>query len=81
MINETIPLTMASPGKLFSVTAITAGWRLQRRLADMGLTTGIRITVMNGQNAGPILLDVRGSRLGLGYGMAQKILVKEVKGG
>jgi len=81
MVQETIPLTMASPGKLFSVTAIIAGWRLQRRLADMGLTTGIQVSVMNGQHAGPILLDVRGSRLGLGYGMAQKILVKEVNDG
>ncbi len=72
---------MASPGKLYRVTAINSGWRLQRRLADMGLTPGIQVSVMNGQRAGPILINLRGSRLGLGHGMAQKILVKEVEDG
>jgi len=77
MTSGVMPLVMASPGKLFTVTSINAGWGLQRRLADMGLTPGIQIRVMNGQYAGPVLIDLRGSRLGLGRGVAQKILVKE----
>jgi len=47
----------------------------------MGLTPGIQVSVMHSQYAGPVLINLRGSRLGLGYGMAQKILVKEVKDG
>ena len=77
MTSGVMPLVMASPGKLLTVTSINAGWGLQRRLADMGLTPGIQIRVMNGQCAGPVLIDLRGSRLGLGRGVAQKILVKE----
>jgi len=68
---------MASPGRLLTVIGINAGRGLQRRLTDMGLTPGVQIRVMNGQCAGPVLIDLRGSRLGLGRGVAQKILVKE----
>jgi len=72
-----MPLVMASSGKLLTVIGINAGWGLQRRLTDMGLTPGVQIRVMNGQYAGPVLIELRGSRLGLGRGVAQKILVKE----
>jgi len=77
MANRGIPLFMASPGKLLTVIGINAGWGLQRRLTDMGLTPGTQIRVMSGQRAGSVLIDLRGSRLGLGRGVAQKILVKE----
>ena len=77
MISGSMPLAMADPGRVLTVTGINAGRGLQRRLADMGLTPGVQIRVMNGQCAGPVLIDLRGSRLGLGRGVAQKILVKE----
>jgi len=77
MPNRVMPLVMASSDKLLTVIGINAGWGLQRRLTDMGLTPGVQIRVMNGQCAGSVLIDLRGSRLGLGRGVAQKILVKE----
>ena len=77
MASGGMPLAMASPGKLLTVIGINAGWGLQRRLTDMGLTPGVQIRIMNGQYASPVLIDLRGSRLGLGRGVAQKILVKE----
>jgi ferrous iron transport protein A len=73
-----MPLAMASPGKLLAIISVNAGWRLQRKLLDMGLTPGVQIRIVNSQYAGPVLIDLRGSRLGLGRGVAQKILVKEV---
>jgi Fe2+ transport system protein FeoA len=77
VVNGSIPLAMASPGKGLTVTGIKAGWGLQRRLADMGLTPGTPIMVVNGCHSGPLLIDIRGSRLGLGFGVAQKVMVKE----
>jgi ferrous iron transport protein A len=68
---------MVSPGEAVQVIDVRAGWGLQRRLADMGLTHGVIIRVMNSQRPGPLIIDLRGSRLILSYGMAQKILVKE----
>ncbi|MEA2085906.1 MAG: FeoA family protein, partial [Chloroflexota bacterium] len=75
--NHDMPLAMACSGKPVTVTGVRAGWGLQRRLADMGLTPGVRIRVINSQMPGPVLIDLRGSRVGLGRGVAQKILVKE----
>ena len=77
MTNYDMPLAMARPGEPVTVTGVRAGWGLRRRLADMGLTPGVRIRVINSQMPGPVLIDLRGSRVGLGRGVAQKILVKE----
>ena len=77
MINQEMPLAMACPSEPVTVTGVKAGWGLQRRLADMGLTPGVRIRVINSQMSGPVLIDLRGSRVALGRGVAQKILVKE----
>ena len=77
-MNQLMPLAMVSPGEVVQVVDVRAGWGFQRRLADMGLTPGVIIRVMNSQKPGPIIIDLRGSRLVLGYGMTQRILVKKV---
>jgi Fe2+ transport system protein FeoA len=69
---------MARPGEVVTVVNIRAGWGLHRRLADMGLLPGVSIRVINNQMPGPIIIDLRGSRLVLGHGVAQKIMVKGV---
>ncbi|TET17886.1 MAG: ferrous iron transport protein A [Dehalococcoidia bacterium] len=70
-----MPLSMVQSGESVQVAAIRAGWGLQRRLADMGLTPGVRVKVINSQGRGPVVLDIRGSRLALGHGIAHKIMV------
>jgi DtxR family Mn-dependent transcriptional regulator len=55
------------------------GWGFRKRLEDMGLTPGTRITVVKSAPFnGPLEVYVRGSRLALGRGMADRIFV-EVK--
>jgi len=70
-----MPLAMARPGELVTVIGVRAGWGLQRRLADLGLTPGVQIRVINSQMPGPVLIDLRGSRVALGRGVAQKVMV------
>ncbi|MCK4354391.1 MAG: ferrous iron transport protein A [Dehalococcoidia bacterium] len=77
-MNQLIPLAMVSSGEMVQVVDVRAGFGLQRRLADMGLTPGVTIRVLNSQMSGPIVINLRGSRLVLGHGVAQKILVKKV---
>ncbi len=72
-----MPLSMVSPGELVQVAAVRAGWGLQRRLADMGLTPGVQVRVVNSQRPGPVVIEIRGSRLALGQGVAHKIMVKQ----
>ena len=76
MVNQHMPLAMVSPGEMVTVVDVRAGRGLQRRLADMGLVPGTTLKVINGHAPGPIIIDLRGSRLVLGHGMAQKIMVK-----
>jgi len=48
---------------------------LCRRLAELGLTPGVEFEVLQRGN-GPIILAIRNSRLALGRGTAEQILVE-----
>jgi Fe2+ transport system protein FeoA len=55
-------------------------WGFQKRLEDMGLTPGTRVMVVKSAPFhGPIEIYVRGSRLAIGRGMAERILVSVEK--
>jgi ferrous iron transport protein A len=73
-----MPLAMTTPGELVMVSEIRAGRGLQKRLADMGLIPGIQVRVINAQAPGPVLINLRESRIALGQSIAQKIAVKKV---
>ena len=50
--------------------------RFTKRLSDMGLTPGTKVTVVKSAPFnGPLEVYVRGSRLAIGRGMASRILV------
>jgi Fe2+ transport system protein FeoA len=74
-----MPLSLAVAGKMLKVTGITGGYGLRRRLAELGLTPGTPVTVISGYHPGPLLISIRGSRLSLGFGVTQKIMVKEAE--
>jgi len=80
------PLTLLKAGesgviKAISVTSGKGRRRragFERRLMDMGLTPGTKITVIKSAPFhGPIEILVRGSRLALGRGMAERIIVEK----
>jgi len=75
MAASTVPLSMVSPGDVVRIVQIRGGRGLARKLADMGLVPGTSIRVINAQGLGPVVLEARGTRLALGHGMAQRILV------
>ena len=54
------------------------GRGLMRRLLDLGITKGCTFTVVQGGGRGPVLIEVRGTRIALGHHMACRILVREV---
>jgi Fe2+ transport system protein FeoA len=66
---------MVSSGDRVKLVSVRAGWGLQRRLADLGLTPAVEFRVINSGRPGQVLLDVRGSRLALGHGVSNKIIV------
>jgi len=72
-----LPLTMVVPGKEVTLVSITGGRGLRARLTDMGLSEGMKLKVIHSHRRGPCIILVGGTRLILGHGMAQKILVRE----
>jgi len=68
-------LSRAKAGETVTVIALGAGWGLQRRLADMGLTPGVKVKVIRSGRPGQVVIEVRGSRMALGHGVTAKILV------
>lgn len=72
---ERVPLSRIKPGQSVKLISIDGGCTLQSRLASLGLIPGARIEVVRNNTNGPFVVAVKGSRLVLGRGMAQQILV------
>ena len=70
-------LTDIKEGRKGIIISIEGGRNATKRLADLGLTTGIEINVLRKSFlSGPIEIEVCGSKLVLGRGLASKILVE-----
>ncbi len=69
-------LSRMASGEVVIISSVKAGWGLQRRLADMGIIPGVKAKVISAGRPGQVVLEVRGSRLALGHGVANKITVK-----
>ena len=72
-----MPLTMATPGADVRLVAIRGGQRIRQRLADLGLTPGTTLRVVQADAWGPLIVALKDdARLALGRGMAHKIEVE-----
>ncbi|MCT4634574.1 MAG: ferrous iron transport protein A [Firmicutes bacterium] len=70
-----MPLNMVSKGSEVVLKNIFWGEKLKRKLQDMGLTPGVKLKVVSDSGKGPVVIDVRGTRLALGRGILNKIYV------
>ena len=62
---------------LFTVYGINAGREVSKRLTGLGLTPGTIVRrVSSAPFNGPVQIEVRGTRLAIGRGLARKILIK-----
>ncbi len=69
-------LSHVRTGERVRIVRIRAECRgLANRLASMGLTVNVEITVVNNGHPGPFVVGVRESRVALGRGMADMIMV------
>ena len=67
-------LSSIPAGQTVQMARIDAGRRLKHRLTELGLTPGVKVTIVQ-NNGGPILISVRDSRIAIGREMANKIQV------
>jgi len=70
-----MPLAMALVGQTVSFVRAQGGYGLMHRLAELGLTPGEKMQIIN-RGPGPFIVAVRGTRLVLGRGMVGRILVR-----
>ncbi|GAB6888041.1 FeoA family protein [Desulfothermus okinawensis JCM 13304] len=69
-------LSQVTEGDEVILMDIIGGRSIRSKLFNMGLTPGIKIKTINNNSSGPIVLVARNSKLVLGRGMAEKIMVK-----
>ncbi len=70
-------LTDIKDGQTGIIVSILGGRKATKRLADLGLTTGTEIKVLRRTLfSGPVQIEVCGSKLVLGRGLASKIMVE-----
>ena len=67
-------LSSIPAGHTVQMARSDAGRRLKHRLTELGLTPGVKVTIIQ-NNGGPILISVRDSRIAIGREMAKKIQV------
>jgi ferrous iron transport protein A len=66
-------------GVTAQVVRVTGGNGLVNRIACLGFTPGAEVTLLQNYGRGPLIACVRGTRLALGRGEAEQILVKITK--
>ncbi len=72
------PLSDLEAGTTGTVRRLGGGREFVGRVAGMGIAIGAVLRVVQNYGEGPILVDVRDTRLALGRGEAMKILVEPV---
>lgn len=70
------PLELVAAGQEVELARVAGGRALQHRLAEMGLTPGVRFRVLSRGRPGPIIILLKGSRLMLGRGMIHRVSVR-----
>jgi len=74
--NSTTPLALLVPGCRAKVVSLGGGREFNQRLAALGILPGTELVLLRDATAGPLIVEVRGSRFILGRGMAQRVLVE-----
>lgn len=70
----TLPLALVGEGTTVRLVGSTGGQRGAHRLAELGLTPGVALTVLR-ESDGTLIIAVGDTRLALGAGVAHTLLV------
>jgi ferrous iron transport protein A len=74
--SKSISLSQLSADKLATILSFSSGRLETMRLASLGFTPGARIAMAQNYGRGPLIVTVRGTRVALGRGEAEQILVQ-----
>ena len=75
MTENTIPLGSLKPDHVGIIYSLLGGHALTSRLATLGFTPGTELVMVQNYGWGPLIVQVRDTRIALGRGEAHKIHV------
>jgi len=72
-----IPLSFCREGDVCTILGFEqgVGRRFIQKLTSMGLVPGVTILVVRNNFPGPLIVEVKSTRIVLGHGMANRVLV------
>lgn len=70
-----MPLTMGRPGERLIIKEIRAGRYTRARLVSIGLNPGDPVEIINNNNDGRLVIGRNNTRIAIGRGIGEKILV------
>lgn len=76
--SNAIPLSQADLDDEVTLVSIEGGKELQLRMAELGLTTGVKFRILSKGRPGPFIVLLRQTRLVLGRGMIESVMVAPV---
>ena len=71
----TKPLSEVTEGQTVNIIRVDGGRGLRVRLTTMGLLPNTQVTVIHNGRAGPFVISVKNSKMALGRGIVDKIIV------
>lgn len=71
-----MPLSVVPTGRAVVLRRIREGHGLASRLAAMGFVPGVTIAMHQNDRNGPVVVGLKGGRVLLGRGMAEKMAVE-----
>ncbi len=72
------PLSVVKAGEKVRLVYVDAGHGLRGRLMALGLVPGTILTIINNDQPGPFVISVKNTKVMLGRGMANKIIVSNI---
>ena len=75
MSHHTTTLSDLAPGEVGVVRKLAGGRGFMSRLATLGFTPGAKLTMVQNFGRGPLIVNIRDTRIALGRGEAAKVHV------
>lgn len=78
---QPVPLSTIRPDGTGVICHLAGGHQLVSRLATLGFTPGAELTVIQNYGWGPLIVQIRDTRIALGRGEANKVQVTPTNAG
>jgi len=72
----TVPLAVVEEGKTAVIIGFRGGAGAVQKLISLGFLPGTPVRVVRNQRTGPLVVEIKGTRVALGRGLAMKVEVR-----